>query len=155
MELDAPNEATDPIYDELDRLSRSRQLGRSKRLLRFLRFTVEQALNHRSDLLTEYVIGRQVYDRKEDFDPAIDGIVRAEAHRLRAKLREYYLAGPRQDTVVIEYPAGSYVPSFRRWSPEFLPATGKMAHAIRSYDWSRTSLGPIDTWSRALKATLS
>jgi signal transduction histidine kinase/DNA-binding response OmpR family regulator len=145
----------EPILDELKRLASSEQFARSKRLLRFLHFTVERTLNGESDILSEYSIGRQVYDRAEDFDPLTDGIVRVEAHRLRTKLREYYRSAGRQDPVIIEYPVGFYTPTFHRWTPEFLPRTGKMAAVIRSYDWSASALGPMVNWPRELKSAVS
>ncbi len=41
-------------------------------------------------VLKEYVIGTEVYDRKPPYHPSQDSIVRTEARRLRAKLKEYY-----------------------------------------------------------------
>jgi signal transduction histidine kinase/DNA-binding response OmpR family regulator len=143
------------IRDELERLARSDQLARSKRLLRFLRFTVERVLGGDGKTLSESVIGREVYDRPGDYDPVTDGIVRTEVHRLRAKLREYYENAGRQDPVMIEYPAGSYVPVFHRGASEFLPATGKTADAIRSCDWRTSGLGPMANWPGPLKVALS
>jgi hypothetical protein len=60
------------------------------RLSRFLRFTVEAALAGEADLLKEYLIGAEVYDRKPAYHPNADSIVRREARRLRSKLKEYY-----------------------------------------------------------------
>lgn len=146
---------TDAILEELERLATSEQFSRSKRLLRFLRFTAERALEGKGDSLSEYLIGREVYDRAENFDPLTDGIVRVEAHRLRGKLRDYYRSAGRQNPVLVEYPVGSYVPVFRRWAPEFLPPTGRMADIIRAYDWSESPLGPMVNWPRELRSALS
>src|SRR5579875_1612886 len=63
---------------------------RSARLARFLRFLVEQALDPNCRALKEYTIGVEVFDRPATYDPRLDPIVRVEARRLRAKLREYY-----------------------------------------------------------------
>ena len=62
----------------------------SDRLGRFLRFTVETTLAGRAEVLKQYVIGTEVYDRKPPYHPNIDSIVRSEARRLRSKLKEYY-----------------------------------------------------------------
>src|SRR5262245_24739136 len=113
------------VNAQLDRFERSSHLARSKRLLRFLRFTVDWALHKGSEPLTEYIIGREVYDRPLDFNPVTDGIVRAEAHRLRAKLSEYYATAGQHDPVIIEYRLGSYVPMFEYRTSEFLPAAGR------------------------------
>jgi signal transduction histidine kinase/DNA-binding response OmpR family regulator len=147
-----PNQ--DAIQEQLDRLTASSQLVRSKRLIRFLRFTAEKALAGSADSLTEYMIGTQVYDRPPTFDPMADGIVRGEAHRLRAKLRDYYKTAGRTDTVLIEYPIGAYLPAFRFRAPEFLPKHGVIAGLMRARDWSQTSLGPVGNWPHILKGIL-
>jgi len=85
----------------------------SKRLSRFLRWTVERTLEGGAGDLKEYSIGRDVFDRRESFDPKIDSIVRVEAQRLRKKLRQYYASHGANDAVVIEFPNKGYVPVFR------------------------------------------
>jgi hypothetical protein len=50
----------------------------------------------------------EVFDRDVSFDPAIDAIVRVEAARLRAKLREYYDREGCTDPVRFELPKGAY-----------------------------------------------
>jgi PAS domain S-box-containing protein len=37
---------------------------------------------------------------------------------------------------------------------QFLPKTGEMGELIRLHDWSKTSLGPIETWETSLRSTL-
>jgi PAS domain S-box-containing protein len=39
--------------------------------------------------------------------------------------------------------------------PDFLSGGGEMGDRIRSYDWSKTAVGPIDSWSQSLRTTLS
>src|SRR5262249_45983606 len=63
--------------------------------------------------LKEYVIGVSVFDRGPAFDPRTDTIVRVEARRLRAKLKEYYETDGRHDTVVIELADKGYTAAFR------------------------------------------
>jgi TolB-like protein len=115
-------EQTDPsenlseqeVRTELDRLLRSASFLQSDRLARFLRFAIENALAGNTDLLKEYVIGTEVYDRKPPYHPSQDSIVRTEARRLRAKLRDYYESEGKQDPVFIYFRPGTYVPLFRR-----------------------------------------
>ena len=83
------------------------------RLCRFLRFSVQQALGGNLSLLKEQVIGVEVFDRKPDYDPRIDPIVRVEARRLRAKLKAYYTSTGRADPIVIGLPKGAYLPLFK------------------------------------------
>src|SRR3954462_8744377 len=104
-----PREA---VFEQIERLAASEQFVRSRRLIRFLRFTAENTLTGKTDGLTEYAIGTKVYDRSSDFDPAAEGIVRAETHRLRAKLDKHYQSAGRFDPIRVEYPAGSYIPVF-------------------------------------------
>ena len=102
------------VRAELDRLLRSTLFLQSDRLARFLRFAIENALAGNTDLLKEYVIGTEVYDRKPPYHPSQDSIVRTEARRLRAKLKEYYESEGKRDPVFIYFRPGTYVPLFRR-----------------------------------------
>ena len=54
----------------------SRLFANSARLVRFLRFTVDEVLNGRGHLLKEHLIGTRVYDRPDDYDPRVDSVVR-------------------------------------------------------------------------------
>jgi outer membrane murein-binding lipoprotein Lpp len=58
----------------------------SDRLSRFLRFTVEATPAGEADMLKEYLIGTEAYDRKPPYHPNTDSIVRSEALRLPALL---------------------------------------------------------------------
>jgi adenylate cyclase len=80
----------------------------SDRQQRFLKFIVTEALAGRTDRLKGYTIAIEVFDRDVNFDPAVDAIVRVEAARLRAKLREYYDREGRADPVRFELPKGAY-----------------------------------------------
>jgi adenylate cyclase len=102
--------SSEAIYSELDRILSSATFIRSKRLGRFLRFTVEQCLEGRQNSLKEYLVGVEVFNKLETFDPRIDSIVRVEARRLRSKLERYYVTEGREDEVVIQFRKGSYVP---------------------------------------------
>jgi len=53
-----------------------------------------------------------VFQRPPDYDPKVDPIVRAQAGRLRSKLREYYATEGAHDLVVIQIPKGAYAPVF-------------------------------------------
>jgi TolB-like protein/Flp pilus assembly protein TadD len=88
--------------------------SQSDRLARFLRFAIENAIAGNTDVLKEYVIGTEVYDRRPPYHPSQDSIVRTEARRLRAKLKEYYESEGRDNPVFIYFRPGTYVPLFRR-----------------------------------------
>ncbi len=101
------------IRAELDKITASSVFVHSRRLIRFLRFVVESALAARSESLKEYVIGVEVFDRTQEFDPRTDPIVRVEARRLRSKIRLYYKGEGRNDQILISFSKGRYEPAFR------------------------------------------
>ncbi len=109
-----PGVAESEIRAQLERIVASRGFAGSERLCRFIRWTVEQTLAGNSEPLKQYVIAREVFDRKADFDPRIDSIVRTEAQRLRRRLAEFYQTDGAEDPVVISFAPGSYVPAFSR-----------------------------------------
>src|SRR6202050_4647088 len=80
----------------------------SERHKRFLKFIVTETLVGHTYRLKGYTIAVEVFDRDVSFDPAIDAIVRVEAARLRAKLREYYEREGGTDPVRFELPKGAY-----------------------------------------------
>ncbi len=101
------------IREALSRILESSIFAQSRRLSRFLRFTVETTLAREEEMLKEYLIGTEVYQRKPSYDPSEDSIVRSEAYRLRSKLKKYYESVGKRDPVFIYYRPGSYVPGFR------------------------------------------
>jgi TolB-like protein/tetratricopeptide (TPR) repeat protein len=113
------------VRSELDRLLQSALFSQSDRLGRFLRFAIENALAGNTDLLKEYVIGTEVYDRKPPYHPSQDSIVRTEARRLRSKLKEYYESEGKQNPVFIYFRPGTYVPLFRRNETVTRPSPGE------------------------------
>jgi TolB-like protein len=98
------------IREQLTKLLSSQIFARSERLSRFLRFTVGHVLAGKQTELKEYVIGVEVYDRRSPYHPSVDSIVRSEARRLRAKLKQYYEFDGKSDPVKIFFRLGSYVP---------------------------------------------
>lgn len=98
------------VRDHLDRLLASAEFAQAERLRRFLRLIVNAALDGTADQLKGYTIGVEVFDRPASFDPTIEPIVRVEAGRLRAKLREYYHGTGRQEAIRIDIPKGAYAP---------------------------------------------
>jgi hypothetical protein len=100
------------VQSELERILASAGFCNAERLTRFLRFVTEEALKGHGDRLKEYVLGVEVFDRAEGYDPRTDPIVRVEARRLRAKLQGYYDGEGRDSAVVIDFPKGSYAPVF-------------------------------------------
>lgn len=101
------------IRSHLSKLEVSSVFVHAERMLRFLRYSVDEVLAGRGERLNQFALGVEVFDRDESFDPAIDSVVRVEASRLRAKLREYYETDGRSDTLKFELPKGTYRVRFR------------------------------------------
>lgn len=99
---------------ELEKILASRTFASSEQLRSFLRFTVEKTLDGSGHQIKEYVVGLEVFNRGESFDPRTDSIVRAQAKNLRSRLERYYASEGSDDGILIEYPKGSYTPIFRR-----------------------------------------
>jgi TolB-like protein len=102
----------DEAAAQLERVLASDVFAAATRLSRFLRFVSERSLAGESERLKEYVIGVEVFDRDERYDPRLDSIVRVEAGRLRTKLEQYYNGPGRDDGIVIRLQKGSYAPLF-------------------------------------------
>jgi len=114
----SPNTVPDAqVRQQLCRVLDSDMFRKSPQMERFLKLVVERSLLGRPEELKEYVLGRDVFNRGEDYDPRADSIVRVEAQRLRRKLREYYESHGSADLVLIDLPAGSYVAVFRHLHP--------------------------------------
>lgn len=101
----------------LERVLSSAPFAQSERLQRFLRLIVTETLAGHADRLKGYAIALEVFDRDPGFDPAINAIVRVEAARLRAKLREYYEAYGQDDPVRLVMPKGSYAIQLEKPQP--------------------------------------
>lgn len=103
----------DAARQQLQRIVSSRAFSSSERHQRFLRYAIERTLEGQGEPLKEYSLGVEIFERSVDFDPRVDTVVRVEAHRLRARLKKYYETEGLEDKLIIEFPVGAYVPSFR------------------------------------------
>ena len=100
------------IRSHLERVLHSPGFRASASICKLLRYTVEAVLGNNERNLKEYVIGLEVFDRGQHFDPGNDAIVRVLARKLRDKLDDYYQNEGVCDTMQIEFAKGGYVPSF-------------------------------------------
>jgi TolB-like protein len=106
----------------------------SPRQQRFLEYLVTNTLAGEADRLKGYTIALEVFDRKDDFDPSLDAIVRVEATRLRNKLREYYDTLGKDEAIRIDFPKGGYAlevslqaaPALERRTANALPNIPRM-----------------------------
>ena len=98
----------DAVLEHLGKIQNSTYFNRSERLRRFLAHSVTNTLAGETDRLKEAVIGVEVFDRPENYDPKTDSIVRVEAHRLRQKLAQYYEGEGKGDRIRFHLPKGAY-----------------------------------------------
>lgn len=84
------------------------------RISALLRYLVSEHLAGRGDRLKAYSIGVDVFDKKKDFNPSTDSIIRVETHRLRRLLKEYYTQNASTARIRIEIAKGTYNPSIYR-----------------------------------------
>lgn len=110
------------VNHHLDQALSSPLFRKAERQSRFLRFVVDAALQSPPATIKEFDIAMAVYDRRADYDPRMDPIVRVEAARLRARLREYYELTP-PERVRIDIPKGQYV-------PQFIPVEGRVEQEV-------------------------
>jgi hypothetical protein len=94
------------------RVANSKGLGKSELLPRFLIFVCKLALQGKSRQITEQLIGVQVFNRPEGYDPGEDNIVRGYARTLRKRLETYFLTEGANETMRIVIPRGGYAPVF-------------------------------------------
>ena len=116
----------DPLDEDerwrlVKRISISAAFVRSPRLAHLLLYLGEQAILDRKYLLTEQSLASAVFDRKTNFDPAADTIVRSQMVRLRQRLEDYFRDEGHSEHLRVSIPKGGYVPVFE----ETPPATAK------------------------------
>jgi hypothetical protein len=108
----APSKAE--VRETVRRILNSRHFINAPTKQRFLQLICESYINGRASELNEYMIGCELYDRDESYNPALDPIVRVGAHGLRKRLEAYYKGEGQDDEIILEIPHGSYAPSFIR-----------------------------------------
>jgi TolB-like protein/Tfp pilus assembly protein PilF len=134
--LPAAEISAESIRAALEKILASPGFANAERISRFLRYTVEETLNGQTDKLKESLLGIDVFGRKPSYDPRVDAVVRTEAVKLRARLREYYESEGREDPIVIDLPKGGYIPAFRHLEkPPAEAAAPVIAEPPRRREW--------------------
>ena len=105
-------------HNELKRVLESKHFAKAPKKKRFLEFTSGQVFLGEESKLNEYLIGVEVYERGQDFDPQQDPIVRVQAHEIRRALKTYYEEEGKNSLVRVELHPGDYAPVFKRVNPD-------------------------------------
>jgi hypothetical protein len=102
------------VRDEVAILLKSKHFARSEKQSSLLNYLCEKWIEGNAEQVNEYQLALEVFHRRADHSGAEDSIVRVQAHELRRRLNEYYLAEGKDRPVRIEIPKGSYRPQFTR-----------------------------------------
>jgi hypothetical protein len=113
---------TSEEHEAVHRILTSSHFAKAPLLSAFLMHVSQRALDDGMVRISEYEIGRSVFQRDADFDPRQDNIVRTYARHLRKRLQEYYEEAGTNDAVRVEIPKGTYVPVFRKGESQLTAA---------------------------------
>ena len=102
------------VVAALRRVLDSEELRHSPRSRDFLAYVVTETLAGRGHRLKERTIARYALGRTKDFDAVTDAAARVQANRLRSSMERYYAGTGAAESMVIDLPKGSYVPTFTR-----------------------------------------
>lgn len=106
--VQAPVVEADPRLQLVERIASSEPFQKSSRLPPLLRYLARHSLQNDRAGLTEHAIGRSVFDKPKDFNPADDSSVRVYMRQLRLRLHEFYQSTGRDEALVVEVPKGGY-----------------------------------------------
>lgn len=96
----------------IERILESEGFHRATQLRNILRYASKAAILRPHEGLSEVEVACNVLERRLDFDPATDNIVRAQFSHLRRKLEHYFETEGKDEPLVLSIPKGNYVPVF-------------------------------------------
>jgi hypothetical protein len=141
--------SSDERLQAVERIARSEPFQKSSRLPALLRYLAICTLQNDRSQLMEQAIGRAVFGKPRDFNPAEDSSVRVYMRQLRLRLHEYYQNSGPGEKIVIEIPKGGYALAFhRRQIPtlsleqgtlEIVPVDGESASKGFASPWQQIS----------------
>jgi hypothetical protein len=94
------------------RILESEGFQRAAQLRKILVYASRAAILRPNEGLSEVEVACNVLERRMDFDPATDNIVRAQFSHLRRKLEHYFETEGRDEPLVLSIPKGNYIPVF-------------------------------------------
>lgn len=103
----------DPRLQLIERITSSEPFQKSSKLPHLLRYLAQHSLASDRAGLTEQAIGRHVFSKAKDFNPAEDSSVRVYIRQLRLRLHEFYQSAGQEELFVVEIPKGGYALTFQ------------------------------------------
>lgn len=129
---------------QLERILSSETVGESPKLVSLLRKLVEAELAGAP--VDEYMLGREVFGKPENWIPMDEATVRQTFANLRKRLTDYYKTEGSRDSVLISFPKRQgYKPAF-----SYNPAAAPLTHCRRGAELFLSTFPDITR-----KATLS
>jgi hypothetical protein len=105
--------------DLVERVANSAVFQKSPRLREFLLYVADCTINERLEGVREQQIAENVFNRRPDYNPGQDNIVRVEARSLRKRLEAYFATEGKDEPVIISMPKGGYSICFENRPREF------------------------------------
>ena len=130
---------------QIEKLLGSHALHGSESLCKLLRYLADHALDHPGASPKEYQIATEVFGRPSNFDPHLDSTVRVQAGRLRGKLAEYYATEGAEDSILVDFPRGTYALAFHE-----RPAGAGRNHGSAPHESSLEGSQTRRTWLAAV-----
>lgn len=111
---DEPAVSPEEVRAALEVVVNSETLARADRARSLLAYLVKTEQNGEAARLKGFTIAQDVFGKDDDFDPAMDAVVRVQAGRLREHLTSFYAGEGKDEPIRITVPKGTYVPSYVR-----------------------------------------
>jgi hypothetical protein len=106
----------DPRWRHIQKVVGSETFSRARRLRDLLLFLGRAAVEEPEKRIGENEVA-PVFGQPDASDPQTAGLVRAHTRHLREKLARYHAGEGAKDPIVMELPAGTFVPVFRQRPP--------------------------------------
>jgi hypothetical protein len=124
----------DPRWLLVRRIAKSASFEKASQLRNILLYITRAAILHPERVLREYDIACDVLERRKDFNPAYDNIVRSQFSNLRRKLEIYFADEGKREPLLVRIPKGSYTPVFLEAPPEPQAPPGSAPEASPALD---------------------
>ena len=126
-------ESSPPSHEEISRqlehMLESQDFKATPTQVAFLQYVVDQTLAGNGSHIMGYTVATEVFGRRPDFDQSIDPIVSIQAGGLRRALERYYKHAGKHDSIRIDIPRGTYVPTFHAQLPSQQCIAGEQVQA--------------------------
>jgi hypothetical protein len=104
---------SDERWQLVQRIVSSHPFQKSARLRDLVQHITERTIHGHAHELSEQHIGEALFQKPSGYSPLEDSSVRVHARQLRLKLHEYFNEEGRNESLILDIPKGSYVPTFR------------------------------------------